>query len=186
MRPSKLISATIFAMSVLMISAGLAVAGPPAHVGANGMGPAAKATGTVTWTARTHLPAAQQIPGIQTSFDAHDDAPGAQGDRGTVFFHRPDVNGFAAGTVWVDVECVNVDGGEAWFAGTVAAAEGAFSPDGVWLFHVVDNATPGAAGDQIGALNHYASLAAACTDVEAGTFAGQGVVTAGNLKTHDS
>jgi hypothetical protein len=149
-------------------------------------GPHDKATGTVTWTARTHLSPEKQIPGIETSFNAHDVGPGMD-DKGTLTTYRPaDTNyGFTGGSLTMDLKCVNVDDNQAWFAGVVSHADGEYSGSvGDYLvYHVLDVATSGSGGDEIGG-NAYSSLATACVVAEAGSFIGKGVVMSGNLRTH--
>jgi hypothetical protein len=147
-------------------------------------GPNDKATGTVTWTARTHLPPAKWLPGIETSFNAHDVGPGMF-DKGTLTTYRPAAPDFIEGTFTLDVKCVSVVDNEAWSAGVATAADGGYLPSlhGFFVYHVEDNATSGSGGDIIGGRS-YGSLATVCGIVDAGSFIGQGVVTSGNLKTH--
>jgi hypothetical protein len=151
-------------------------------------GPHNKATGTVVWTARTHLPPAEQIPGIISSFDVHDAAPGMYSDRGTHSIYRPpDTNyGFSGGSLSLDVACVYVDGYEAWFAGTVTVADGGYSGlvGDVFLYWVEDFDTPGSAGPDLIGGRGYGTIEEACNVVNAGGWTGTGIVTDGNLKVH--
>lgn len=148
-------------------------------------GPHDKATGTVTWTARTHLPPAQQLPGLITSFNAHDLGPGMD-DKGSLTTFRPTDAGFSEGNFTMDLKCVRVVDNVAWFAGEVTSADGGYS-DRVGDFtawRVEDNTTPGSGGDLIGGTGPKADLVEVCDIVAAGSFGGTGVVTSGNLKTH--
>lgn len=148
-------------------------------------GPANKATGSVTWTARADRPAAQQIPGIVTEFNAHDLGPGAV-DKGMSTIFIPENNVTGTGTRVIDVACVRVDEGQAWFAGEIVEADGDFA-DQVGDIHftwVADGSTPGAEADAIGGTPKYTTLAAACAAVDAGAWDGSGDVTDGNLVVH--
>lgn len=147
-------------------------------------GPHNRATGTVTWTARTNRPPAEQIPGIVSSFDVHDNAPGAESDRGTHDLWRPSGPEFEEGAISLDVKCVNVGDTQAWFAGTVESASGGYAglEGEVFLYWVHDVSTPGAVGpDEIGGRG-YSTLQAACNVVDVGGWTGTGKVTDGNLK----
>ena len=150
-------------------------------------GPHDKATGTVTWTARTHLDPEWQIPGIVSSFAVHDNAPGEKAERGFHELYRPpDTNyGFPGGSLTLDADCVNVDDDETWFAGHVVSASGGYAGliGDIFLYWVHDNATPGAGGDLIGGIG-YQTLGEACADVYSGGWTGTGVVTDGNLRVH--
>ncbi len=145
-------------------------------------GPHDKATGTVTWTARSG-----QLPGLISSFNAHDVGPGMDLDKGSLTTFRPadTVDPFAGGSLTMDLRCVNVDDNQAWFAGVVTSAGGGYSGTvgNVFLYWVKDMATSGSGGDLIGGRS-YPNLGSACTVVDAGGWTGSGVVTSGNLKTH--
>ena len=133
-------------------------------------GPHNKATGDVIWTS------APGLAGYRTVFNAHDNAPGEQSDRGIVILYHPD-----GGMRVTAVECVEVIGNEAWFAGEVIEADGAFDGQvGVkTIYWAKDVGTPGASGDMIGATKGFADP---CSQL--GTWRGGGTVTAGNLKVH--
>lgn len=148
-------------------------------------GPANKATGSVTWTARTNQPLANQIPGIVTEFNAHDLGPG-MGDKGESTIYIPENNVTGTGTRVIDVACAHVEDGEAWFAGKIVEADGDFagSVGEVQLTWVLDGSTPGAEADAIGGTPKYTTLAAACAAVDAGAWTGSGDVTDGNLVVH--
>lgn len=77
-------------------------------------GPHDKATGTVTWTTPN------QGWTAHSDFNAHDGAPGAQPDRGTVTTSIEAVGS----TVTVELDCVAVSGTEAKMTGTAVAADG--------------------------------------------------------------
>lgn len=145
-------------------------------------GPHDKATGSVEWTARSGA-----LPGIVTSFDAHDEAPGMHADRGTITTYRPadSVDPFPGGTITIDLACVNVDGDEAWMAGVAVQGDGGYASNvgDVYLYWVKDGSTPGAEADKIGGRS-YGDLTTACGVVESGGWTGTGDVDSGNLKTH--
>ncbi len=143
-----------------------------------------KATGGVTWTARTHLPPAEQLPGLVSTFSVHE----GWGDKegwGTYSIDRPADESFDGGSLTMDVTCVNVEADETWFAGTVSSATGDYSDTegNVYLYWVNDVGTPGSAGDLIGGRG-YGNISQACDVVEAKGWAGTGVVTGGNLVVH--
>lgn len=135
-------------------------------------GPHLKATGDVTWTS------APGVAGYRTVFNAHQDAPGKKAERGNVTLYHPD-----GGMRTTDVECVLIEGNEAWFGGTVTAADGAFAGqvgDKV-LWWVEDNGQPGAdPADKIGATRGFANPCA-----KLGDWTGGGTVTDGNLVVHN-
>ena len=147
-------------------------------------GPHNKATGSVTWTARTNQPVHKQIPGIVSEFNAHDMGPGMN-DKGSMSITIPENNVTGDGTRVFDIACVHVTDGEAWFAGAVVEADGDFagSEGDVNLFWVLDGSTSGAEADKIGGMP-YGSLTAACAAVENEAWTGSGDVTAGNLMVH--
>lgn len=147
-------------------------------------GPANKATGEVTWTARTNQPVDKQIPGIVSDFNAHDLGPGMN-DKGTMTITIPPNNVVGNGTRVVDISCVKVVDGQAWFAGEIVEADGDFAGTvgDIQLTWVLDGSTSGAEADKIGG-NSYNTLAQACAVVEAGGWTGTGDVTAGNLQVH--
>jgi len=134
------ITVGLFVVAGMFLVASVALAG----------GPHNKATGSVTWTARTSWPPEQWIPGIVSVFDVHADAPGSTGeygDRGTFSLYRPaDTNyGFPGGSLTVDVQCANVTEDEAWFAGPVTEADGGYSDrvGNIYMYWVSDGGTPG-------------------------------------------
>lgn len=155
-------------------------------------GPHGKATGTVEWTARTHLDPGLWQYGFVASFSVHDEAPGMNGDRGFWTLTR------AEGSYTIDIDCVNVDGNEAWFAGTVTEGYGMWDqrPGEVQLVWVKDLdtpgrnedvAAPGSGGDLLGVTRpplFDGDLVAACEAVDNGSWTGTGVVSGGNLKVH--
>jgi len=176
--------ATTLAAGALLLSTVTVFAVRPENTPNNGNSHN-KTTGTVTWTARTHLPPNQQLPGIVSIFDVHDEAPGAESDRGTHEITRPADSSFPGGSLSLDVECVSIGGNQAWFAGTVSWATGGYSglEGDAFLYWVKDEATPGSAGDKIGGRG-YNNINAACGAVEAHSWTGTGVVTDGNLVVH--
>lgn len=131
-------------------------------------GPHDKATGTVTWS--TPL----QGWTAQSSFDAHDGAPGDQPDRGTVTTSIEAV----ASTVTVELDCVDVSGDQARMTGTAVDAQGSQWAVGDTIhFWVADG---GKDGDRFNMWNN-ASLGACSWDGSPG-----GPVTAGNLTVFSS
>jgi hypothetical protein len=153
----------------------------PGHLPNNGNS-LNKATGTVTWTARSGA-----LPGLVTEFDAHDLYFDSLADKGTIHTYRPsDDSGFEEGTVTIDLFCVNIATDEAWFAGTVVSASGGYSNTigDAYLYWVKDVATPGSEGDLIGGMPYYSDLNGACEDVESHDWTGTGAVTDGNLVVH--
>lgn len=144
-------------------------------------GPVNKATGGVEWTAR-----GGDLPGLVTEFNAHDvDTEGSDGDKGTLTTTRPADEDFAGGTITIDISCVNVDGDEAWMAGTAVEATGGYEANlgDFYLYWVEDASTPGEPADKIGGRS-YNTLGQACAVAEAGGWTGNGDVDAGNLKVH--
>jgi hypothetical protein len=148
-------------------------------------GPHNKATGTITWTARSGT-----LPGLVTSFNAHDSdgAPGSQEDRGSIETYRPFNPDFEdefpeAGSITIELECVHVDGLEAWFAGTATSASGGYSglEGQVYLYWVKDVSTPGSAGPDLLGGRKYDTISIACNVANNGSWAGEGAVTDGNL-----
>lgn len=176
--------ATLAVGAALLIFAIPVFADKPADLPNNGNSHR-KATGTVTWTARTHLPSNQQLPGLVSEFDVHDKAPGMGEDRGTHEITRPADNSFPGGSLSLDVSCVNVEGNETWFAGTVSWATGGYSglEGDTFLYWVLDGSTPGAEADEIGGRG-YSDPETACSAVDSGNWIGTGDVTDGNLVVH--
>jgi hypothetical protein len=123
--------------------------------GAMAKGPHDKATGDITWVSALGAT-------IHTTFDAHDGAPGSQPDRGSV------TQTSAAGVTTVDLDCVIVDGDEAFFSGTnQSGAPVIFYADAYGTFGSWTN--PGTATQT-------------CND----RWVGRGTVIDGNLKIHSS
>lgn len=176
---TSILKTTTYSAIVALVMAGLLLGAT-----AIAKGPANKATGEVTWTARTSQPVDQQIPGIVSDFNAHDLGPGMV-DKGMMAITIPENNVVGNGTRVYDIACANVTDGQAWFAGTVVEADGDFADTvgDVNLYWVMDDSTPGAPADKIGGLG-YNTLAQACGVVDNGDWTGTGDVTAGNLKVH--
>lgn len=145
-------------------------AGSPPSQATPGEGGAShsKATGEVSWMA-----------GIERSaeFDAHEEAPGNPGDRGT--FRHSDANG----TFTVDVTCVSISGEEARFGGPIVEASGQYAGQAARVTYVKDGGTPGSEGDKLGGL-FKESEATACEAVEDGFTRGF-PITSGNLQVQD-
>lgn len=173
--------ATLVTAGALLLSVVPALAKKPANTPNNGKSHE-KATGEVTWTARSGA-----LPGIVTSFNAHDIYPdNSQLDKGTIETYRPTDPGFDEGTIVIDVACVRVEGDEAWFAGTATSATGGYSGNvgHHYIYWVHDKGTPGnLVPDLIGG-NSYPTLKQACSKL--GSWTGSGEVTDGNLVVHSS
>jgi hypothetical protein len=139
-------------------------------------GPHDRATGTVTWTANSGGTA-----GVMTTFDAHDGAPGAKPDRGSVITTVGD------STVWIDLTCVRVSGDQAWMGGVAVAETGdRYSVGEAFVVWVKDDGTPSANDEtyEIGQ-TRLGSVSMACDQVAAG-WTGKGYVTSGNLQVFSS
>jgi len=156
----------------VMIAALFFVALFTVAVSVSAQGSHAKATGDVTWAS------GPGVEGYRTVFDAHVGAPGKHSERGSVVLYHPD-----GGMRAMDVSCAMIEGNEAWFAGEVYAADGAF--DGQIgkkvIFWVQDNGQPGSdPADKIGATKQFANPCA-----KLGDWTGGGTVTDGNLKVQE-
>lgn len=143
-----------------------------------------KQRGGVTWTARTHLPPAEQLPGLISTFAVHE-GWGDKEDWGIYSIDRPADGSFDGGSLTMDVTCVNIIEDEAWFAGTVSSATGGYegTEGNAYLYWVNDLGTPGSDGDLIGGRG-YATINQACGVVDSMGWQGTGVVTDGNLVVH--
>ena len=141
---------------------------------AGAVGPWSSAAGAVEWTARANT--SNPITGIESAFDVYESP---RGDGGYYASEREGLGSFL-----LDVACVEVDGNEAWFAGTVIWETGDYVELGdVYSYWVQDNGTPGTTGpDKIGGIG-YGAESAACEQL--GDFTGSGVVTAGDLTVDD-
>jgi hypothetical protein len=144
-------------------------------VAANGH---SKATGTI------HLePSAFGDRNI--SFDAHDDAPAAQGateDRGSI---TQSVSGANNGQYTARLDCVVVDGNMAYFSGIVESATGfyeQFLGDRVYAA-VVDGGTPGRNGDMWQAT--FTAGGDPCGGATSAAGLANGEVVDGNLSVKD-
>ena len=154
---------------VVLLVVGMIVAfAIPAAAGNHGI-----ATGDVYWT--NH---AGTFAGIHTVFSLHDNPPGSvstYGDRGYVYQNVP-----GKGEIWIDVDCVKIDGSEAWWSGHTVGATGDYIDTDYMSGWFKDVATPGASGDGIGTLP---DLSNRCPSTWTPGNGG-GTVTAGNLTVH--
>lgn len=144
------------------------------------------ARGNVTWTARTHLPEDQWITGILSAFDAVDKGEGMDVDKGRYKTVVPEREGFEGGSLTLDLSCVNVTDGQAWFAGEVISATGEYTgtEGDTYLYWVHDVDSPGDVGpDEIGGRS-YDDIATACSVVDNEGWTGTGKVTGGDLTVH--
>jgi hypothetical protein len=135
-----------------------------------GGGPHNKATGEVDWSP---LEGPNIEVTYETWFDVHDDAPGggknASGDRGTV----ETTNTSTQDTFTYTIDCVIVEGDEAWFSGQ---RDGDGAPV---IFYVKDNATPG------GVFNQWTNPSSGLYPCTA-RWSGEAEVLSGNVNVHYS
>jgi hypothetical protein len=132
-----------------------------ANTGKDSRAPTPDADGDVTWTS------GPGVAGLHTVFYVF-----VAGNSGKVTHNHPE-----GGELIMTVDCVLVEGNEAWFAGQVTEASGAY--DGNLgerrLFWVEDNGVAGdPEADRIGSWNQKD-----CADL--GVWRGTGTVTDGNL-----
>ena len=158
--------------TILLVAVALFVLAVPLAASAGGNSHA-KATGEVYWEGGKDF----QFD-LHTQFSAHDDAPGAYGDRGMIYRENLTSGNWRV----VNVSCVDIVGDQAFFGGEITASSVASEVGMGQAAWVKDVSTPGSGGDMIG-LNKYANEAAACAAV-AGHWDGHGRVTGGNLKVH--
>lgn len=74
---------------------------------------------------------------LETSFNAHDDAPGANADRGIVTTTATK-NGLVD-TATVRLDCVEISGDEARFSGTIVEGTGRYAAGGTMGFWASDS-----------------------------------------------
>ena len=114
-----------------------------------------------------------------SSFRVVDGSSGTDysGDSGWYYLSRKGV-----GTLWLDVECVEVGHGWAEFAGTIASATGDYKVDQWFLVSVAD--TSDGRDDVIGMGGRKPTLAAACSAATDGidAFGRQGDAYRGRIR----
>ena len=118
-------------------------------------GPHDRATGDITWESARGAT-------IETTFNAHDGAPGSQPNRGSV------TQTSGAGTTTVDLDCVIVDSDKAFFSGE--------NQSGAPVIFYAD------ADGTFGSWTNPNTPNQDCTD----RWVGRGTVVDGNLKIHSS
>lgn len=171
MRTSKLMSLTVFATAVILISAGSAIAGPPTDPGSNGNGPAAMATGSGYWTNSAGAD-------FYAEFEAHE-AKSNRPAKGSLLQKR--VDGVVGGFI-VEVDTVTVYEDHACFAGVTTEAWGVYeSRLGQVRWTMVEDGGEGVGAEDFLRGEWTVSEPSFCTNGNAG---GNHPWSAGNVQIH--